>query len=49
MSENPSILDQLNSIIKYLNFHGHIFVRLASDHESGDIEGINISTTPESP
>jgi hypothetical protein len=47
MSQDPSIPDQLNSIIEYLNFHGHLFVRIASDRESDDIEGVDISPTSE--
>jgi hypothetical protein len=47
MSQDPSISDQLNSIIDYLNFHGHLFVRIASDHESDDIEIVKLSPSPE--
>ncbi len=47
MSQDPSISDQLNSIIDYLNFQGHLFVRIASDYESDDIERVNLSPSPE--
>lgn len=49
MSQEPSISDQLNSIIEYLNFHGHLFLRIDSDNESDKIEGVIISPTPEIP
>jgi hypothetical protein len=36
MSQEPSI----NSIIEYLNYHGHLFLKVASDREFVEIEEI---------
>jgi hypothetical protein len=31
MTQEPCIATQLNSILEYLNYHGHLFLRVASD------------------
>lgn len=38
MSEEPSITTQLNSIIEYLNYHGHLFLRVDSNRHFDEIE-----------
>ncbi|MHA2243983.1 MAG: hypothetical protein ACXADY_03360 [Candidatus Hodarchaeales archaeon] len=40
MSLEPSILEQLNTIIEYLNFHGPLFINIPSDLESDDKKGL---------
>ncbi|MFX1507713.1 MAG: hypothetical protein ACFFDC_16625 [Promethearchaeota archaeon] len=37
MSDEPSIAVQLNSILEYLNYHGHIFLKIASNHDSDEV------------
>lgn len=36
MPDEPSILNQLNSIIEYLNFHGQLFFKIPANLESDD-------------
>jgi hypothetical protein len=38
MSQEPSIEKQLNSIIDYLHYQGPLFLRLASERDSDEID-----------
>lgn len=40
MSDEPSILNQLNSIIDYLNFQGPLFFKIPDNLESDDKNGM---------
>lgn len=44
ISLEPSILEQLNTIIEYLNFHGPLFINIPSDLESDDAKGVTINS-----
>ncbi|UCG03424.1 MAG: hypothetical protein JSW11_05410 [Candidatus Heimdallarchaeota archaeon] len=48
MFQEPSLAGQLNPILEYLNYHGHLFLRIASDDEPDNKEGVNISPTSKS-
>ncbi|MFX0013223.1 MAG: hypothetical protein ACFFB2_02850 [Promethearchaeota archaeon] len=39
MSEEPSIHNQLNYIIEYLNYYRPLFIKLPSDREFNDKNG----------
>ena len=41
MSKEPSITKQLNSIIDFLHYQGHISLKLASDRDSDEINKEN--------
>ncbi len=42
MSHDLSNPNRLDVIIKYLNFHGPLFIRIHSDIESDDEKGITV-------
>lgn len=48
LSQEPSITGQLNSIIQYLNYHGHLFLRIASDRDSNEINEVDPVQTSKS-
>ena len=48
LSQEPSITGQLNSIIEYLNYHGHLFLRIASDRDTDEIDEAGLVQTSES-
>jgi len=47
MSQEPSIEKQLNSIIDYLHYQGPIFLKLASDCDTDEIDQGNPLQTSE--
>ncbi len=44
MSQELSILTQLNAIIEYLNFNGPLFIKIPSNLESDDKKGVKINS-----
>ena len=46
VTQEPDLADQLNSIIEYLNYHGHLFLRVTSD-KPDDEKGVIFSPSAE--
>lgn len=49
MSHEPSLLEQLNNIIEYLNFHGPLFLSIPSDLEPDDKKEVSVGSAAETP